>query len=309
MPQCLDAPPRCRAGLDESDNMVSISSAAADSGSHHTSRALSWKREILLIGVVYGAYTLVRNQFGSARLTFGARSAAFRDALRVINIERDLRMFHELTVQRWFLDTPIIPFFNLYYGIAHFVVTIAVLVWLLVKRPTNFRRWRSALLITTVLGVVGYSAFPLMPPRLLNAGGPYGSGTVVATKAVDYPFTDTLSADPTAWSFDSGPVAQLSNQYAAMPSLHVAWSTWCALAIIACSKRRRLRWLAIAHPILTLLATVVTANHYFLDAIGGLTVLGLGYLGALGIERFSARSQARRIEQDADQGVEQGLAA
>ncbi len=262
-------------------------------------RPLSWKREFVLVAVVYGTYSLVRNQFGSARIDTGSRESAFRNAVRVIDLERTMRIFHELSVQQFFLDTPAIPFFNLYYGIAHFLVTVAVLLWLLIKRPTNFRRWRSALLLTTVLGVVGYSALPLMPPRLLNAGGRYGSATTA--EVADYKFTDTLRSDDGAWSFDSGPVDQLSNQYAAMPSLHVAWSAWCACVIIACSRRRRLRWLALAHPIVTLIAIVSTANHFFLDAIGGLAVLALGCLGALAIER-TATWRHRRLASNASTG-------
>ena len=265
---------------------------AADGHSPRSHRPLSWKRELVLITAVYGTYTLVRNRFGSARLDTGSRESAFRNAVRVIDLERAMRIFHELTVQQFFLDTPAIPFFNLYYGIAHFAVTIAVLVWLLVKRPTNFRRWRSALLLTTVLGVVGYSAMPLMPPRLLNAGGRYGSEAT--TEVADYTFTDTLRSDEGAWSFDSGPVDQLSNQYAAMPSLHIAWSVWCACVIIACSRRRRLRWLALTHPVVTLIAIVSTANHFFLDAVGGLAVLALGILGAVVIERVTAWRQRER---------------
>jgi hypothetical protein len=110
---------------------------AEETGPKRAHRPLSWKRELLLVSVVYGTYSLVRNQFGSARLDAGSRLAAFRDALRVIDLERAMRIFHELTVQQFFLDTPAIPFFNLYYGIAHFAVTITVLIWLLVSRPTS----------------------------------------------------------------------------------------------------------------------------------------------------------------------------
>jgi hypothetical protein len=263
-----------------------------------TRQSLSWKRELVLVAVVYGAYSLVRNHVGSSTLSLQAQLRAFNNAVRVIDLERVTGIFHEITLQRWFIDTPVITFFNLYYGIAHFVVTVTVLVWLLVKKPANFRRWRSTLLLTTVLGLVGYSFFPLMPPRLINAGGVYGSAglptvTAEATDLTDVHFTDTLSTSPSPWSFDSTTMQHVSNQYAAMPSLHVAWAAWCALVIIACSTHKRLRWLALAHPIITALATFSTANHYFLDAVGGLIVLALGYIGALQLERLAARRQRR----------------
>ena len=66
-----------------------------------------------------------------------------------------------------------------------------------------------------------------------------------------------------------------------MPSLHIAWSTWCTLAVCprlpalvdADARHRSTRWL-------TLLCIVVTANHYFLDAVGGLVILGGRLLAA-----------------------------
>jgi len=258
---------------------------------------VSWRRELLLIASIYTAYTIVRNRFGSARISSGARTAAYRNAMRVIDIEQALRIFHELAVQQWFLGTAAISFFNVYYGAAHSLITVGVLIWLLKTRPARFRRFRSVLLVTTALGLVGYSTFPLMPPRLLDAGGAYGSG---AATAVSYPFTDTLRTGVGLWSFDSGPVDELSNQYAAMPSLHIAWAAWCAVVLFACSRRRWVRWLAILHPIVTLLAIVSTANHYFLDAVAGLATLALGFLVVLGYDRF--REQRASINATAAAG-------
>ena len=61
---------------------------------------------------------------------------------------------------------------------------------------------------------------------------------------------------------------KVSNQYAAMPSLHFAWSTWCALVLVPTVRNRALKWLAAAYPGLTLFAIVVTGNHFWLDAAG-----------------------------------------
>ena len=36
------------------------------------------------------------------------------------------------------------------------------------------------------------------------------------------------------------------------------------------------------YPVATLFCVVVTANHYFLDGVGGLVLLGLGYGAAVG---------------------------
>jgi hypothetical protein len=77
---------------------------------------------------------------------------------------------------------------------------------------------------------------------------------------------------------------RLVNLYAAMPSLHVAWATWCAVAVITatCSRWRHLAWL---YPSATVLVVLASANHFLLDAAGGLAVLGLGLLGTAGKQR------------------------
>jgi hypothetical protein len=67
------------------------------------------------------------------------------------------------------------------------------------------------------------------------------------------------------------------NLYAAMPSLHVAWATWCAVAVITAT-RSRWRHLAWLYPSAAVLVVLASANHFLLDAAGGLAVLGLGLL-------------------------------
>jgi hypothetical protein len=75
-----------------------------------------------------------------------------------------------------------------------------------------------------------------------------------------------------------------------MPSLHVGWAALLALTVIA-TARTRWRWLALAHPIVTLLVVVVTANHYWLDAIVALTLLAVSLLAVnlLGVHRPGAK--------------------
>jgi hypothetical protein len=93
------------------------------------------------------------------------------------------------------------------------------------------------------------------------------------------------------WSFDSKKLDSVSNQYAAMPSLHIGWSTWCMLVLLRFAKRRRTKILAVAYPILTLTAIVATANHYIIDAAGGLAIVGAGYLIGVGMDRLTKRGE------------------
>jgi hypothetical protein len=132
------------------------------------------------------------------------------------------------------------------------------------------------------LALVGFSVYPLMPPRLLSVCGEYGGCT-------NSGFVDTLQRFGGLWSFDSGTMQSISNQYAAMPSLHFAWSTWCWLALRPVVQRRSLRLALAAYPWLTLFAIVVTANHFWIDAAGGILVLVGGYAIGSVITRTAAR--------------------
>jgi hypothetical protein len=221
---------------------------------------LKWWREVLYILIFYGIYSLIRNQFGSAAVP---ASTAFRHARRVIDIERALGSYHEEAIQEWFLDwRAFIQFWNLFYGTFHFVVTAFCIVWLFRRFPDRYIKWRTTLACTTALALVGFASFPLMPPRLLPPS---------------YGFVDTLATFGGLWSFDSGTMQQVSNQYAAMPSLHFAWSTWCTLVLVTTVRNNWVKALAISYPILTLFAIVVTANHFWIDAAGGALILALGY--------------------------------
>ena len=61
--------------------------------------------------------------------------------------------------------------------------------------------------------------------------------------------------------------------------------TWCALVLAPMSRRKWLKALAIAYPLLTLTDIVLTANHYWIDGLGGLLCLGVGYALARAITR------------------------
>lgn len=229
-----------------------------DRSTHNPAR---WWRELAYVAVLYAVYSLVRNQFGSAAV---GEAEAMANAERVIALERELGTFHEAAVQQWFLGArPLVQVLNVLYGTLHFAVTVGALVWLFRRRPGDYPARRTVLVATTALALVGFAAFPLLPPRLLPPG---------------YGFVDTVRELGGLWSFQSAPVAAVSNQYAAMPSLHFAWSAWCALALVPALRRRPAKVLAAAYPALTLVVIVVTGNHYWIDAAGGLVVLLLGWL-------------------------------
>ena len=213
--------------------------------------------EIALVLVSYWAYSLVRNA-APDRV-----DAAQTNADRIWRLEQHLGLAFERAVNHacdsvtWLIVT-----MNYYYATLHFVVTIAVLVWLYRRHPGRYAATRLVLFATTGTALLGYYLFPLAPPRLMDDGG----------------FIDTVVVHRTWGSMASGDLAEMSNQYAAMPSMHIGWSLWCGLTIAALARAPWLRILGLLYPALTLVVIVATANHFWLDAVGGALCLALGYL-------------------------------
>ena len=65
--------------------------------------------------------------------------------------------------------------------------------------------------------------------------------------------------------YDDDPRRSVSNQFAAMPSLHFGWALMLAVGFVAITRTRR-SIVVVAHPAITLLAILATGNHYWLDA-------------------------------------------
>jgi len=243
------------------------------------------------IAVFYELYSLARNTQGSGSTT---ASHAFRNARVVMRLERALGLYREETVQRLFLHArPLVATLNVYYGSAHFLVTAGVLMWLFVRHPERYVRWRWALFATTLVALVGFLTFPVMPPRLITSTFAVGS------------YVDTLHTIGGLWNFEDGAIAKLSNQYAAMPSLHFAWSLWCCLAAWPLLRRSWTRALAVAHPAITLVAVVATANHYWLDAVGGAGAVLFGcvvgrMMASRGVDRPASPGSAADTADTAD---------
>ena len=258
--------------------------------------ALQWWREVLLAGVFYFVYSQVRNTFGAGP---ESRSIAFRHARGVIKVEETLGLWFEPQLQQWYLDLPghgLIRWWNIFYGTAHFVVTMGVLVFAFRRAPQVYRFTRTMLAGTTALALIGFAAYTLMPPRLLDSPSVYGGCAGRAADCHGYGMVDTIEVWGGLWKFGSGGMASLSNQYAAMPSLHFGWSTWCAITVVLVVGRGRLRWLAFLYPLVTLFCILITANHFWLDAFFGAIALGGGWLVAVAVDRWVHRDRPRRTD-------------
>lgn len=242
---------------------------------------LKWWLEAGMTLGFYIVYSYIRNQFGSA-LGDSVRQRSYENALDIIDIEKAMGLYLEERTQQQFLDWEwLIVFLNVFYGSFHFIVTIFVMVYLFVRFPARYTLMRSALAVTTASALIGFALYPLMPPRLLsNCASQYG----VCVPGHNY--VDTLVDPGGLWSFESGTMEAISNQYAAMPSLHVAWAVWCMIGLYPVLKRRTSRAVIASYPLLTLFSIVVTANHYWIDAVGGLVSVALGLLLAPKLSQF-----------------------
>jgi hypothetical protein len=227
---------------------------------HVVVRRLRWWRELAIIAVFYGLYSLVRDLNGSHP---GSIATARANAMTLIRAERWLHIFAEQRIQAEFLHSRhLIGFLDDYYGTVHFVAVAVVLVVLFRWYPGRYALWRNTLAIATALALVGFLVFPVMPPRLLPPS---------------FHFVDTLQVVGGIWNFKSSAAATVSNQYAAMPSLHTAWSSWCAFAVMPMIRPTWGKVATLAYPLLTIFCIVVTGNHYFSDAAGGLVTLAIAY--------------------------------
>jgi len=229
---------------------------------------LYWWAEIAMIAIFYAVYSAIRNADAEhPRL-------AYEHAKQLIGWQQTLGIYHEKTLNDWALHfRPLVIAANYFYGSLHFVVTIGVGIFLFRKWPNDYPRWRNTLAVATTLALIGFRFWPLMPPRLLDAYPQFHPG-------VTYGFVDTLAKYPTFWTFNSGAMKSLSNQFAAMPSVHCAWALWCACALVPRLRHTWAKWLAAFYPVMTVTVIIITANHYFLDAVGGFTILGVGYVVA-----------------------------
>ncbi len=277
---------------------------------------LHWWKEALIVAAFYLVYSWIRNRFGSNTIAAdGVPEAAFHNAERIIRLERAFGLFHEESVQELFLAQRwFIQFWNVYYGTAHFFVTLSVFVLLFFKRKDVFPQWRNTLAAMTALAIIGFAFFPLMPPRLLDQPCPtpdaveFGGACVPSelrpgpdlefNGSNGFGFVDTLSVYGGPWRFDSDEVASISNQYAAMPSLHIGWSTWCALAVWPLLRRRWTRIAVLIYPLATLFCIVVTGNHFWVDGLGGILAFAIGALLGWGLHRWNQNRLDRRQELD-----------
>ncbi len=161
---------------------------------------------------------------------------------------------------------------NNVYAFLHIGVPLLVAGWVYVRHRSRFGLLRNVLIITGLLAFVGYMVYPLAPPRLTT-------GLVYHHHA--FVFHNTMPYPQGGLQVNGRPLGY--NPYAAMPSLHIAWATIVAAALLLLSRNPLVRVFAVIYPAIMMLAIVVTANHYIMDGVGSLIAVGLAAPLALAI--------------------------
>jgi len=212
-------------------------------------------RQLAIFAALDLAYELSRT------LAVGDRSTALRHAHSIVNTERSLGLFHELDLQQWALHAPsiVMSVANWTYFNCQFTLTFGFVLFVYLRRHEYYTRLRNLIATINLIGLAGYIFYPAAPPRMLT----------------DLGFVDSLNQ--TGVNHHSGLIAMLANPYAAMPSLHTAYAITIGATGFAMT-RSRLRFAWVGYPALVVFSIVVTANHFFLDAIAGAGVAATAFL-------------------------------
>jgi PAP2 superfamily len=212
-----------------------------------------------------GLFVLAELSYETVRgIADGERAQAFVNGSNVISLEKGMHTFFEPDLQSFFMHPRwLIDFANFMYMNSHFVVTTAFLVWLYLFRNSNFYFVRNMFMVAMGLALIGYAFLPTAPPRLFPQEG----------------FVDTITQYAQV-NHDSGLVKLFINPYAAIPSMHVAFSTMIGVAGALIARHTITRALWCAYPVLVFWVVVVTANHFWVDGAAGLLVAVLSALTA-----------------------------
>lgn len=209
-----------------------------------------------LLSALFALYYATRG------IAAGKESTAVAHARAVMDIERRIGIFHEMTVQGWVISEPyLVHFLNFVYAYTHMAALILFAIWLFIRHADQYVKYRNVFLGVLGTGLLVYVLYPLAPPRFFPMSG----------------FVDTLSLF-SGINYDQPSVATFYNPFAAMPSLHCAFALFVGIGLIRLGRSLAHYILGVGFPIVMVLAVVGTGNHYFLDALAGFTLTILAYL-------------------------------
>ena len=204
-------------------------------------------RQFCLFAGAYLLYRLVEGWVG------GQAGPAFRHANEIISFERSLHVFVEPHIQAWAAGSHVLLVIATYvYLNAQTTLIVGALLYLYIVHNRNYYFVRNMLIVAMAIALVCYAFYPTAPPRFLNEWG----------------FVDT---DSWITGMSSTGRAQnlFVNSYAAVPSMHVAFAVMLAWPLSRLVRLRALRVFWALWPVLITFITIITANHFLVDAVLG----------------------------------------
>lgn len=222
-------------------------------------------REAALLAGAILAYFAIRN------ITAGAPDQAFANGERLVDVERWLGINWEGAVQSTIVGRDaLVTVANWVYIWGHWPVILSTAAGLYIWRRDRYYLLRNTLFISGGIGFLFFALVPVAPPRLLEPR-----------------LVDTVSDQSHAYRALQPP--GLTNQYAALPSLHVGWNLAVGIVLAITTSHLALRALAVLSPVAMTFAVLATANHYVTDVAAGMTVVLVALAAALVIEKRKAR--------------------
>jgi membrane-associated phospholipid phosphatase len=220
-----------------------------------------WKDVVCQLLLFVGAYLLYQLVRGLVD-TGDVFAKASWDATKVINLERTLHVFIEPSIQNWTLNRHwLMDIADWTYLNAHYVVTLAALIFIYLRRNDSFYFVRNMFMIAMALALVGYALYPTAPPRLMPEWG----------------FTDSIQQF-TGITVEHGPTSALLNLYAAIPSMHVCFSLMIGWPMAKLVRRRVARIAWRLYPLFITFVVIATGNHYLTDVVLGAFTAGASAL-------------------------------
>ena len=211
--------------------------------------------QFVLFFVMFQVYKLARKAFIPPD-----PSIAYDNAKDVLHLEEKLGLMFELDLQRWVLDQGdwLIKGFNYFYAYYQWIFYFCM-VFLAFMAPVRYRYMRRAFFTSMLIATPMYLIYPLAPPRFMEQHG--------------WAFMDTLAVYGPNYFSEKGIVT--GNRFAAMPSMHVGWTTFAAICVYLAVPWRKVG-IALAAALVTMicLTVMITGNHYWLDGVGGWLVIG-----------------------------------
>ena len=229
------------------------------------------RRVLWVLGQTAFVALCVYLYFRIRNITEGSRAAAIENAQDLVDLERQLGIYVEESLQEPFLSSNTLSgLANAVYIYGHWPVIVATMVWTAWRHRAVFLRLRDAMIVSGLLGMVVFVSWPLAPPRLANLG-----------------LVDTITEENTAYRVLQP--TQFTNQFAAMPSLHAGWDLLVGIAIVTAATSALVKVVGFTMPVLMTVSVVVTANHYILDVVAGIALVLVGHAAALALERRRRR--------------------